>query len=256
MAFEELGADYLLVTREEHGNVAPAFVSKGEEVGNVRLDHPYQLVNILSRIYPLIRSGKIALICRRCDEKALNELTKRGLLEDARLVRIGLACGKDQIAQCRCSDPVPSRVYIGEPNEPAREDPLMVKLDRMSPEERLDFWRKQYMKCIKCFGCTLNCPVCFCDDCVLEERTYTPEPGIPPSFAFHLIRTMHMADKCVECGECERSCPAGIPLLTLRKMVNRDMRELFGYVPGEKDKVSPLLTTLDGEPLEDDGHVC
>jgi ferredoxin len=74
--------------------------------------------------------------------------------------------------------------------------------------------------------------------------------------SFHLIRAYHLSDKCIECGECERSCPAEIPLLTLRKMVAKDMKDLFGFVPGQKEKISPLLTTLEGEPLEDECHEC
>ncbi len=256
IAFDERGADYLLAMREEHGNVAPSMIRKGEDAGDVRVDLPYQLVNILSNIYPWVPKGRIAVVCRRCDEKALNEIIKRNLMDRDRLILIGLACTREQVALCRCSDPVPSKVDIGEANAPVREDPLMVKLDSMSQQDRLKFWTSEFRKCNKCFGCTLNCPVCFCDDCVLEEHTFTPELGIPPSFAFHLVRSMHMSDKCIECGECERSCAGGIPLLTLRKMANRDMKRMFGYEAGDKEKVSPLLTTLEGKLLEDGEHVC
>jgi len=120
----------------------------------------------------------------------------------------------------------------------------------------LNFWIRQFRKCIKCYACSINCPVCICDECVLEERTFVPEKGIPPGLAFHLIRAFHLADKCIECGECERSCPADIPLLTLRKMTKGDMKDLFGYSAGDAKSISPLLTTLDEQPLEDESHEC
>lgn len=239
--------------REEHGNVAPALVSKGEDLGDVRIDVPYQLVNVLETIYPWT-SGRIALLTRKCDAKALAELFKRGLIDEKRIVMIGLGCSNEQVALCRCEDPVPGKVDVGEASEPSEGDGLMAKLLGMSTEERLNYWIAQFRKCNKCFACTSNCPVCFCDECVLEERTFVPEKGIPPGMAFHLIRSFHLADKCIECGECERSCPAGIPLLTLRKMVLKDMKDLFKFTPGDKKTVSPLLTTLDDQPLE--GEEC
>ena len=256
MAFDERGADHLLLMREEHGNVAPALISRGEDVGEVRLDIPYQLVTILETVYPWVPEGRIAVIARRCDEKALIELAKRGYIDEKRIVKIGLACSKEQIAKCRCSDPVPGKIDLGEPHTPAPKDDLSERLAEMSPEERLRFWVRQFRKCNKCFACTYNCPVCFCDDCVLEERTFVAEQGIPPGLSFHMIRSYHMIDKCIECGECERSCPAEIPLLTLRKMLAKDMKEVYGFEPGDPKTVSPLNTTLDGEPMEDECDEC
>jgi ferredoxin len=241
---------------ERHGNVGPVMIGKGDDPGPVRVDIPYQLANILTNILPFIQKAKVAIVCRRCDEKALAELAKRGIVDDSNILQIGLACSQEQVQACRCTDCVPSRVDIGEPAVPCAQDQMLTDLSAMAPKDRMDFWIRQFRKCNKCFGCTLTCPVCFCDDCVLEERTYTPEEGIPPGVAFHLIRSFHMADKCVECGECERACPAEIPLLTLRKMVNRDMKDMFGFTSGQKDRASPLLTTLDEQPLEDDGNAC
>jgi ferredoxin len=256
LAFEEGDADLLLVMSERLGNVGPEMVGRDDELGTVRMDVPYQLTTVLTNLLPYLQKAKVAIICRRCDERALAELAKRDIIDETNIVRIGLACSQEQVQACRCTDCVPSRVDFGEPAVPCSEDTVMAELSSMSVEDRMEFWIRQFRKCNKCFGCTLNCPVCFCDDCVLEERTYTPEEGIPPGLAFHLIRSYHMADKCVECGECERSCPANIPLLALRKMVNRDMKDLFGYTSGDKDRPSPLLTTLDEQPLEGDEHAC
>ncbi len=248
-----MGADYLLAMREEHGNVAPVMISKGDDPGDIRTDVPYQIITILSNIYPWITDGKkIAVLTRKCDEKALAEIVKRGYFDRARIAQIGLACSKEQVLACRCSDPVPSVVHIGEPQEGVDSDSLSKKLLDMSSEDRLKFWTYQFRKCNKCFACTTNCPVCFCDECVLEERTFVPERGVPPGMSFHLIRAYHLCDKCIECGECERSCPAGIPLLTFRKMVARDFKELYKFSPGDEKSVSPLLTTLEGQSLEGD----
>ena len=231
-------------------------LKKGEDPGNLRFDVPYQMAMILARISKYIKEGKVAVVARRCDEKAITELVKRDLLDADRVILIGLACDAEQVKECRCSDPCPSSVDVGTCSEPSTDDAGPREILEMPMDERLSFWIAQFRKCNKCFGCTLNCPVCFCDECLLEEKTFTPEKGIPPGMAFHLIRSVHLADKCVECGECERACPADIPLLSLRKMVNRDMKDMFGYVSGDPERRSPLLTTLEGDPMEDDANVC
>ena len=243
--------------RSEHGNVAPVLLAKGDDPGDLRTDVPYQMAMILSRVYPYVREGKIAVVARRCDEKAIIELAKRDIIDRERIMLIGLACTKEQIEECRCRDPCPESVDLGERNEPVTEDAVLERIRKMSSEERLAFWIEQFRKCNKCYGCTANCPVCFCDECLLEDRTFTVEKGIPPGMAFHIIRSMHLADKCVECGECERSCPVDIPLLALRKMVNDDMKEMFDFASGVMDRKSPLLTTLEGDPIkEGDADVC
>ena len=251
-----MGADYLLVTRSEHDNVVPVFLAKGDDLGELRTDVPYQMANILLAVAPYLGEKRVAVVARKCDEKAIAEMSKRGLLDRSRIVLIGLACDTRQVSDCRCTDPCPSTVHIGECVQPAPTDAEVQELLAKPIEERLEFWTAQFRKCNKCYGCTTNCPVWFCDQCLLEEKTFTPEKGIPPGFAFHLIRSIHLADKCVECGECERACPADIPLLALRKMVNAEMKEMYGFVAGDETSVSPLLTTLDGEPMEDDDNVC
>lgn len=54
---------------------------------------------------------------------------------------------------------------------------------------------------------------------------------------------MHLAGRCVECGECERVCPSNIPILKLMKKMNKEINKLFGFVPGLAiDSKPPLLT--------------
>jgi hypothetical protein len=39
-------------------------------------------------------------------------------------------------------------------------------------------------------------------------------------------------------------------------MVHADMKEMYKFVPGDPKTVSPLLTTLEGESMEDEHNVC
>ena len=85
----------------------------------------------------------------------------------------------------------------------------------------------------------------------MEDAAWV-EPGLlsPPFPTFHMIRAMHMASRCVACRECERTCPAHIPLTVLYDLMRRDIGDLLGYVPGADLATQPPLSlTLEQAPL-------
>ena len=68
-------------------------------------------------------------------------------------------------------------------------------------------------RCIKCYSCIENCPVCFpvADDFKGASRMIT-SGEVPPNPMFHLRRFAHISDSCINCGQCEELCPMEIPL--------------------------------------------
>ena len=111
---------------------------------------------------------------------------------------------------------------------------LEQQIALMDTKSRIEFWQQELSKCIKCYGCRDVCPVCICDECELENPEWISPGKIPPDFPlFHLIRAYHVADYCIGCGECEATCPMGIPLRTIQSLVHRQPPEMiFEYVPG------------------------
>ena len=73
--------------------------------------------------------------------------------------------------------------------------------------------QKETSRCIKCYSCIENCPVCFPVEEELKSKQYMVKPGeVPPNPMFHLRRFAHISDSCVNCGQCEELCPMEIPL--------------------------------------------
>jgi ferredoxin len=71
----------------------------------------------------------------------------------------------------------------------------------------------------------------------------SPLPTVGDNFVFHLMRLMHVAGTCTSCGECQRVCPMGIPLMELNDKMADDLRELFDFVAGvDLDKPLPFRT--------------
>ncbi len=134
------------------------------------------------------------------------------------------------------SDKTPESVY---------ED--IKKFEGKTLEERMKYWEQEFDHCIRCYACRNACPMCICQDsCIAESRDphwISQKMVISEKFMFHMIHTLHLAGRCVECGECERACPMGIPVNKLKRKINQDMKELFGYEPGVNlDDKPPMFT--------------
>ncbi len=114
--------------------------------------------------------------------------------------------------------------------------------------ERLQAVMKETARCIRCYACVEGCPICYCTECSTKKPYLVPSGDVPPGFMFHLIRFTHVADSCINCGQCEELCPAEIDNARLMHMVHKDVEGMFGYVPGVDMKL-PILTVAQ-EPEE------
>ena len=132
-----------------------------------------------------------------------------------------------------------------------------AEFQAMGVEERFDYWfgpSGQFVQCTKCFGCRDACPICYCKDCYLEaDRGAVPGGEIPPDAMFPMIRTVHVMDSCVNCGQCQDACPMEIPLARLIFMLNRELAQIFKYEPGVDVSARPPLRTVTDEELRVSG---
>jgi formate dehydrogenase subunit beta len=72
---------------------------------------------------------------------------------------------------------------------------------------------KETSRCIKCYSCIENCPVCFTAANELIKSSLMVKPGeLAPNPMFHMRRFAHISDSCINCGQCEELCPMDIPL--------------------------------------------
>jgi formate dehydrogenase subunit beta len=130
-----------------------------------------------------------------------------------------------------------------------RQEKDFASLREMSTEEKFSYWFGQFSRCIKCYGCRDACPICYCKDCILEADRGTIAPGeIPPDIMFPMIRTVHVMDSCVNCGQCQDACSMELPLSRLIFMLNRQLAEVFKYEPGmDINAPIPLKSVTDEE---------
>jgi formate dehydrogenase subunit beta len=111
-------------------------------------------------------------------------------------------------------------------------------------KSRLEKIVKETSRCIKCYACIDQCPICYCVECSTKKPYLVPPGEIPVNFMFHLIRFAHIADSCVNCGQCQENCPMEIPNSLFMHAQQVELEKMFGYVPGV-DMRLPLLALVD-----------
>ena len=110
-----------------------------------------------------------------------------------------------------------------------------------SRRERLEKIMKLSSRCISCRACIENCPICYCVECS-TAKPHLVRPGqMPPDFMFHLIRFAHIADSCINCGQCQELCPMDIPNALFMHAQQVELEKMFGHKPGY-DMTMPVLS--------------
>ena len=115
-------------------------------------------------------------------------------------------------------------------------------------EDRLKFIMNETSRCIKCYQCIENCPICYCVECSTKKAHLVTPGQVPPPFMFHLIRFSHISDSCINCGQCEELCAMDIPNSLFMHSLQVEMEKMFGFTPGVNMDL-PVLALVE-EPTE------
>ncbi|WP_163340117.1 4Fe-4S binding protein [Desulfopila sp. IMCC35008] len=233
---------------QKNGHVAPHLYQSVDELDIMVLgdqdkagDARYPLTKYLTNIYKAYPEDTFGILTRGCDDRALTTLYTWNQLNPEKVVTVGIACPQELADACECAQPFPQDIVAGEVAE-GRESSSVAEVDNMVLADRFDFWMNEFVKCIKCYGCSNVCPMCFCNDCSLKCDELVKSGELPPEIpVFHHTRAMHMVGRCIDCGLCEEACPSDIPLRTLYKKVNSIMGDKFDFQTGiKRGQRSPL----------------
>jgi len=235
------------------GKARPVFITKPEETESLIFDETcgQNLANHLLKVKHL---GKIAVVAKGCDSRSILVLLKEKQLDRAQLHILGVGCsgitedGKlsDSCTTCEYPNPVVCDEMLGEP-APAPV-PRPSSLAPRSPDERWQELSEDVSRCVRCYACRQVCPNCYCPVCFVDASQPAlcgKTTELSDNMVFHIMRALHMAGRCVECGSCARACPMGIDLMRFNRKAAQIVKERFNMVAGVKEDEAPALTVFD-----------
>jgi ferredoxin len=252
--------------RDEESSVShPEFVRKPEDVERLMFDdHCLANLAVYLSKEPIRRMGKIGIVVKGCDLRAVNVLLREHVVQREDIVLIGVSCaGQGDPLPHKCSvcdqhNPQGCDVVVGDPVKQPEIDAEQkykdaASLDAKSLEERWAFWREQLSKCIRCYACRNVCPLCYCKRCITEKtipQWIETSAHLRGNVAWNVARAFHLTGRCVGCGECERACPMDIPLGAINQKMAQLMDEWFDFQSGLSSEEKAPFTTFNVDDPE------
>jgi ferredoxin len=234
------------------GKAQPAFVTSADECDSLVFDERCGQ-NLANYLIGLKHKGRIAVIAKGCDSRSIVSLVKEHQLDRANLHVIGVGCTgvkedgelDEACRTCIQRDALEYDEFVGEHAEPAAPVAAEPATDS---DARWQESAEEAARCIRCYACRQVCPNCYCPVCFVDAGRPTwlgKTTELSDNAVFHIMRALHMAGRCVECGSCARACPMGIDLMKLNRKAAQIVRERFGHVAGMKPDEPPPLTAFD-----------
>jgi len=263
------GGEVDLVIGHGQGNhpqrTTPVFITKADDVAQLVLS-PFcrnNLANWLTRKDIRSRFKRIALVAKEPDLRAVIVLIQEHQVDPQAVRLIGVRVDRPGDPSSPCAllpqttlEELQKHLKGDFQGRDLTPDQLrqVEELEKRTPAERWAFWREQLAKCIRCHACRQACPMCYCDQCVatMNQPQWVDTSAHPVgNFAWNTIRAFHLAGRCINCGECERACPVGIPLMLLNRFLARQVKAHFAYLAGYDTEEYQPFASYKPEDTED-----
>jgi len=191
-------------------------------------------------------------------------------------LRIGLfGASPDEFLQLEATEALAEKLGLKPEPIPAERERVIAVLtqERIAARDRIFAEFRQRVKnisglqaylstCIRCHNCMVNCPICYCKECIFRTPIFDHESEKYQQWAarkgaihlptdtllFHITRLNHMVTSCVGCGMCDSACPSNLPIAVMFRAIGQEVQALFDYEPGRSlDDPVPVATFREDE---------
>jgi ferredoxin len=200
----------------------------------------------------LKRLGRIALVAPPRVLRSLLQLAAEKQINDGDVLALTLSTDGQVQELAHLADIEAFLATVPDTMRP--EDREAIKrLTQMSVEERRAYFTKEFERCIKCYACRNSCPMCYCERCTMDVNRPQWVPVASHALGnleYHLVRAMHLAGRCIQCGACGKACPVGIPVHLLTIFAEESVRQNFGQRAGANANLDYALSTFKPDDKE------
>lgn len=189
--------------------------------------------------------GKPAVVANIHTLRSIVRLAAEKQVEEGDLIALCVGEG-GKLTECRTLDEMEQYLGSIQPALKPEDKEMIERLDAMTPAERWEFWQKEMENCIKCYACRQACPLCYCTQCTVEgnQPQWIPVGATQlGNMEWHIMRAMHLAGRCITCGQCGEACPVNIPIHLLPVKLAEEVKNVYKTVSGMSREEGCAMST-------------
>ena len=230
----------------------PIFVRAAERTGDLVIDAActQNLATYLTKA-EVRAMGKMAIIAIPSTLRSILQLTAEKQLREENILALAVMDGA--VRELATFDAIEETVATIPDALGEADQKLIDKLPAMSVTDRRAVWADALGRCGKCYACRSSCPMCYCERCTMDSNRPQWIPlasHAVGNLEYHMVRAMHLAGRCVQCGTCGAACPVGIPVHLLTIFAEGTVRQHFGQKGGASAKLDYAMTTFKPDDKE------
>lgn len=197
--------------------------------------------------------GKPAIVARPATMRTIMQYASENQIIDEAVVLLGVT-DDGQVTELASFASIETHL-AGLPRglTPEQQQEL-DKISKLSLEERRAFWTAEVSRCIKCYACRAACPLCYCHRCITDVNQPQWVPVASDALGnleWNVVRAMHLAGRCIDCGSCADACPEGIRIDLLNRVLAQEAMTQFGATPGLSPRKEYALSSFKPDDKEE-----
>ena len=231
----------------------PIFVRTADHAGDLVLDTActQNLATYLTK-HEVRALGRLAVVAIPSTLRSILQLAAEKQLREENVLALAVIDGG--VSELTTFNAIEETVATIPDSISDGDQKLIARLMAMSVPERRAFWAEELGRCVKCYACRASCPMCYCERCTMDCNRPQWIPVASHAIGnleYHMVRAMHLAGRCVECGTCGAACPVGIPVHLLTFFAEQTVRRQFGQKGGASAKLDYAMSTFKPDDKEE-----